>query len=203
MENSHSSVYLECLSFLEKKDLRHALKKLDVLLQGSENWALKNECEAIKGNYQLLLKYLQNRVIDDKRDSLFFDFVRQSFSLADSAMIDIKAKESNEEYFAQKRAMKQRNLQIKEVMEQMEAAQQKIVFLQMTESQDSPATKEMQNQMGNLSEDLFNLIWTSTVWEDHEENLLRGYLESPSSDTNIKLTLVAALVLSSLFFFSS
>ena len=183
--------------------MRHALKRLDVLLQGSENWNLKNECEAVKGNYLLLLKYLQNGVIDDKRDSLFHDFIRQSFSLADSAMIDIKAKDSNEEYFSQKRAIKQRNLQIKEVMKQMEAAQQKIVFLQMTESPDSPATKEMQNQMENLSEDLFNLIWTSTVWEDDEENLLRAYLDSPSSDTNIKLTLVAALVLSSLFFFSS
>ena len=58
MEISLSSVYQECLSFLEKKDLRHALKRLDVLLQGSENWNLKNECEAVKGNYLLLLKYL-------------------------------------------------------------------------------------------------------------------------------------------------
>ena len=201
--NDNLLVYNNCIESLENNNLIEAIRQIDILLQDSEDWNLRNERDAIQGNYQLLLKYLQNGVIDDKRNELYFDFIRHAFSLADKAYRDHKLKDSTEEYFVQLRTVLKRNLTIKKALEDVENVAQQTLFYEITSEKETQNTQETQKKKELLAQDLFNVIWTSPLWEDGEEFVLVEYFEAGSSDSGTRILLLGALMMTTIFFFTS
>lgn len=199
--DNEKAIYQRTISFLENGELLLGLNTLDPLLNNLIDWKYRSRKEEIESNYQLLLKYLQDGMQDNKRQELYYKFIRQSLSLTDNIYTELSIPSSNSEYFQQLRIINQRNLSLEILTDELNKCQQEKLFASMTSESISPQMQELSHKIENLTEDIFNLIWVSGDLTETEIQIIKTFLSTASNDITAKCIVISALMLAVLCHF--
>ena len=189
--------YTSCITALESQELVKSFRLLRNLIQETGDWSLVQDLENITRNYTLLLEYFQKGMNDPKRKELHTGFIKQCLTLADKAKNAYQSSHSLSEYAARlKKYRGDWNLQ--EILEQAIRLQRQTLFLRMSQDETS---LEAEKKYEEALEELFHQVWTSPLWEESVAEYARKHLFSPDTDKEIKLVLLSATTLGTLYLF--
>lgn len=185
--------YRDIYSALEKQCLNQALKNLENLLYTNPTWPFLDEVIHIRQAYDGLLKYMELGLKDESRKSQFQILLQRAYKLLHQLKRHF-LKESQHTLF-HKTWLTVRRQSYQDWMIQLEQAQ----VSEMMYKQDNEAfKKELENHERNVN-NLFDQIWTSSLFSETDILELRALLNSTLITKDDKLLCISALTLQQSF----
>ena len=195
--NTHPISYRLCYYNLCDMHLHAGLEDLKKILTDLSLWNLLQELENLHESYHLLLDYFKDGIKDNQRYEMHEKFICNALSLLDRAFYQYQINQNKFTYANQCRACKQRSFNLKQALNTISNIERQNLFDSIVSEQHN-SSKELEE----TCEEIFNQIWTDDDWNNEKNTILKKFLTLKSSDTNIKLHIISAVMLSGIYFFS-
>ena len=200
-------MYEQIIELLDQRRLKEALIQLQALASETEDWQLSADIENIATTYNYMLQYAAQGTSDPERSKLYHLLRRNTYELTDKAEF-LKACRKNSGHFADKcRYMRQNpprtfhelHVGLESLSEDMALA-----GLLAGEKDGQPDTqKNLALRHEQMTDELFDKIWTSTQWSEEEFQQANAFLSSLLIPVNDLAVMISAVTLSLLRLFDN
>lgn len=198
-------IYDDCIGKLNNHRLKEALQLMDCLVFQSNDWTLNQEKEDLEQSYNMLLKFMEQGAEDKEKEKLFESFIRRAYELSDKAYRQtVKTKESSN-YFEilRNREMLSPSLSFASISQKLDDNEKNQLILNL--EKDTPRKHQTQEKLikeyTELYPQIFNIVWTDTVWTQQNKEEVEAFLKSDYTNLNVLSLIVSAMTLSCLCFF--
>lgn len=195
------------IELLDQRRLKEALVQLQAFASEIEDWQLSADIENIATTYNYMLQYAAQGTDDPERPKLYHLLRRNAYELADKAEF-LRACKRNSGYFVDKcRRMRQnppRTFQELQVGLETLSEDMALAGLLAGEENGQPdAQKNLALRHEQMTDELFDKIWTSTQWNEDEFQQANALLSSLLIPANDLAVMISAVTLSLLRLFDS
>ena len=85
----------EIHSFIEEKQLKHAIDSVKELIELQHNWAISEKIDELETNYKFMLHYLVEGKGDPDQDKIYNKLIRDIYSITDDAAENLLVRDSS------------------------------------------------------------------------------------------------------------
>ena len=200
-------MYEQIIELLDQRRLKEALIQLQALASEIEDWQLSADIENIATTYTYMLQYAAQGTSDPERPKLYHSLRKKAYELTDKAEF-LRACKRNNGHFADKCRRMRQNLPhtFQELCTGLETLSEDMALagLPIGEETGNPDTaKDMAIRHEQMSDELFDKIWTSTQWTEEEFQQANAFLSSLLISANDLAVMVSAVTLSLLRLFDN
>lgn len=194
-------MYEHIIELLDQRRLKEALVQLQAFTADLENWTLHSDIENLATTYYYMLQYAAQGIEDPARDKMYEQLRRKAYELTDKANF-IKKSKQEAGYFADKcrRMMQNPPHTFQELALTLETLSEDMALAQLPIGEESQATGENNPYVRHEQaiDELFDKIWTSSLWTEEEYQQAAAFLSSlliPANDIAVMLSAVTLSLL--------
>ena len=200
-------MYEQIIELLDQRRLKEALIQLQALASEIEDWQLSADIENLATTYTYMLQYASQGMKDPERPKMYHLLRRKTYKLTDKAEF-LRACKRNSGHFADKcRRMRQNPPHtFQELCIGLETLSEDLAIAGLPvgeESGQADAQKDLFLRHEQMTDELFDKIWTSTQWTEEEFQQANAFLTSLLISANDLAVMVSAITLSSLRLFDN
>ena len=200
-------MYEQIIELLDQRRLKEALIQLQALASEIEDWQLSADIENLATTYTYMLQYASQGMKDPERPKMYHLLRRKTYKLTDKAEF-LRACKRNSGHFADKcRRMRQNPPHtFQELCIGLETLSEDLAIAGLPigeESGQADAQKDLFLRHEQMTDELFDKIWTSTQWTEEEFQQANAFLSSLLISANDLAVMVSAVTLSSLRLFDN
>ena len=200
-------MYEQIIELLDQRRLKEALIQLQALASEIEDWQLSADIENLATTYTYMLQYASQGMKDPERPKMYHLLRRKTYKLTDKAEF-LRACKRNSGHFADKcRRMRQNPPHtFQELCIGLETLSEDLAIAGLPvgeESGQADAQKDLFLRHEQMTDELFDKIWTSTQWTEEEFQQANAFLTSLLVSANDLAVMVSAVTLSSLRLFDN
>lgn len=192
--HTNLQIYQDVISALEQDELYQALHLLKDLINADSNYDLYDDWDKIFQSYHTLLSYMSQGIPDDKRETFYHQFVRNCYSLSYRAFRASQMNNRVSLYYSYLRTAEQEKLSLDVFINKIEINRQQFFFSSVTA--DTAQTDKLKQDENLLMNDLFDFIWTSGEWSEHDVQIMENLFQEEDFQEDNKLLLISAISLS-------
>lgn len=164
MGNNIRNQATEIKQLLLDNRLKEALEKAGILMEGITDWSVTSRYEELDMSYKYMMRYFSMGRPDNQRNALYNQLISRTLLLTDDIMRQRLLKDDMSLYFQHSRLDSvRRNRELSYYRKSLES---------FNEDTTLPAYEQ------TLSE-LFDFIWTSTLWSNVDKDEMMELIDSP------------------------
>ncbi|MCD8293516.1 MAG: tetratricopeptide repeat protein [Prevotellaceae bacterium] len=195
-EQTIETQYGQILSLLKQKRLKEAQASLDVLLQESDDWKLRNRLESARLSYRYMLQYMRQGTDDPARGKLHHQLLVETLEIADQARVSLLDDCSTTYYHTLRKKQKGKApLDLAATLKTLETYKDDLVLFQFMDD-DVKKLVSFLERHEKTTDALFLSVWTNSAWSVEEERQAGAYLTSPTLTDNDLCLFIGAVMLS-------
>ncbi len=195
-EQAIETHYGQILALLKQKRLKEAQALLDVFLQESDDWQLRNRLESARLSYSYMLQYMRQGTKDPKRGKLHHQLLVETLEIADQARISLLDGCSTSYYHTFRKKQKGKpSLDLAVTLKTLEAYKDDLALFQFMPDDVKKLVSFLERHEKTTAA-LFLWVWTNSAWSLEEERQAGAYLTSDTLTENDLCLLIGAVMLS-------
>lgn len=188
----------EIHSFIEEKQLKHAIDSVKELIELQHNWAISEKIDELETNYKFMLHYLVEGKGDPDQDKIYNKLIRDIYSITDDAAENLLVRDSSSFFFERERLMNVRNTI--SIDEYIHTIVKQTDISSIIELLDEGPEKELRKipcaiAHENSVRDLFYSIFVSPRANADFIKSLHSFIENETIPVNDKCMLISAITL--------
>ena len=197
IENTHRKVK-QCI---DDASVKEAFTLISTLINESGRPNLSDELERLNMSYTLMLKYLEQGVMDPQRDDILFNIRQSLYSLNDKCLIGLMEQHGSEVFYSRRRELGCTSLM--SIIEEYREALKNLSLVQAVPDQDrdNHAILSRLHEAEYLETKLFNRVWSSFPLSTEDASSLRLCINGDILPVHTRCLLVAALFLGLMMFY--
>ena len=193
--------YRLAMQYIDNAQVNDALAQVSVLVAASSQASLNDELERLRMSYRLMLKYLQQGVMDPEREAILSGICQSLHTLNNQSYIALKEPTSHEVFYARRRELAGTGL--RSIVEEYREALKVLSLAQSApaEQHDRSAILSLLKTAESLETKLFNRVWSSFPMSKDDASDLRLCITGDIMPVHTRCLLVAALMLGLMMFY--
>ena len=200
-------MYKDIIQFLDQRRLKEAFSQLYSLASEINDWELLSEVETLKTTYGYMLQYASQGMEDPERGKMYAQLHRKGYELADQAGF-LKEQQTSQSFFScQFRELKQHpSLAFNNINLTLESIVENLSIIPLTisdEQKKNTELKKLYEQNEKIIDELFDKIWSSTLWNDDNKKEAETLINSQLIPSNALAVMTSAITLNLLKIFDA
>ena len=188
--------------FIDEAVVSKAIDLVRQLVDETGNAGMSDELTRLHMSFTLMLKYLEQGVIDPQRDEILSDILQSLYTLNDRSYISLMEPVSHEVFYARRRELG--NASIVSIVEEYREALKELSLIQavpVEEHNDSHAILSRLQQAEALETKLFNRVWSTFPMSSDDANSIKLCITGDILPVHTRCLLVSALMLGLMKFY--
>ncbi|MDH8701427.1 tetratricopeptide (TPR) repeat protein [Dysgonomonadaceae bacterium PH5-43] len=182
---------------IENRNLAQAFSLLYSILSNLQNWQLQDRLYSLESTYKTMLNYYVKGAEDSERDKVYSDIIQSLYVIADQVIFQAKTTYYNSLFYDKRRINK---LYYKENKDQVYAALEdiegKIALLSLLDNNEqNDKLKEIEKQKEIISQNVFNNIWLSDIWNSSDKENWINIINDQLSFNDLSCLIITATTL--------
>ena len=200
-------MYKDIIQFLDQRRLKEAFSQLYSLASEINDWELLSEVETLKTTYGYMLQYASQGMEDPERSKMYAQLHRKGYELADQAGF-LKEQQTSQSFFSCRfRELKQHpSLTFNDINLTLESIVENLSIIPLTisdEQKKNTELKKLYEQNEKIIDELFDKIWSSTLWNDDDKKEAETLINSQLIPSNALAVMTSAITLNLLKIFDT
>ena len=200
-------MYKDIIQFLDQRRLKEAFSQLYSLASEINDWELLSEVETLKTTYGYMLQYASQGMEDPERSKMYAQLHRKGYELADQAGF-LKEQQTSQSFFScQFRELKQHpSLAFNDINLTLESIVENLSIIPLTisdEQKKNTELKKLYEQNEKIIDELFDKIWSATLWNDDDKKEAETLINSQLIPSNALAVMTSAITLNLLKIFDA
>lgn len=197
IDNTHRRAS-QCIDDAEVND---AFALISSLITESGKASLSDELGRLEMSYTLMLKYLEQGVVDPQRDDILYNIRQSLYTLNDKCYIGLMEQAGHEVFYTRRRELAGTSLV--DIVEDYRKALRNLSLVQSVPDQqvDNRAILSQLREAETLETKLFNRVWSSFPLSTDDANSLKLCINGDILPVHARCLLVAALFLGLMMFY--
>ena len=181
--------------------VNEALAHIGKLVNELGHAGLNDELVRLRMSYSLMLKYLEQGVMDPQRDEILSGILQSLYTLNDRCYIGLMEPISPEVFYARRRELG--NASLVDIVDEYREALRELSLAQSVpvEQSDSHAILSRLHQAELLETKLFNRVWSTFPMSSDDANSIKLCITGDILPVHTRCLLVAALMLGLMKFY--
>ncbi len=195
------NIHLSASRCIDDAMVNEAFDQIGRLVGELGNAGMNDELVRLRMSYRLMLKYLEQGVVDPQRDEILGNILQSLYTLNDRSYIALKEPISPEVFYARRRDLGKTSL-VNIVNEYRESLKElSLVQTVPVEHNDSHAILSRLQQAESLETKLFNRVWSTFPMSSDDANSVKLCITGDILPVHTRCLLVAALMLGLMKFY--
>ncbi len=193
-------IHKQAANSINDAEVSDAFDKITTLVTEMGRGDLSDELERLRMSYSLMLKYLEQGVMDPQRDEILSDIRQSLYTLNDQCYIGLKEATSPEVFYVRRRELN--SVTLLSIIEEYRDALKMLALVQSSPDQgDSHAILSHLRKTEEVETRLFNRIWSSFPLSGDDAESLRLCIGGDILPLHTRCLLIAALFLGLMKFY--
>lgn len=195
------NTYRRARQCIDDAEVRDAFKLISSLINELGRASLSDELGRLDMSYTLMLKYLEQGVMDPQRDDILFNIRQSLYTLNDKCFIGLMEQTGSEVFYARRRELAGTSLV--SIIEDYREALSNLSLVQTVPDpeRDNHAILSRLHEAEELETKLFNRVWSSFPLTSEDASSLRLCISGDILPVHTRCLLVSALFLGLMMFY--